>query len=82
MLIFTPENLQLLARAAVPPIFVEVKCPVPTSNISYFFMAVPDFFSQSKAFFAVCQQFLLCRTFNPVPKGSCYCFGPVEKKNY
>ena len=38
MSIFTPENWQLLPRAAVPPIFVEVKCPVPNSNLSYFFM--------------------------------------------
>ena len=32
------EIRQLLARAAVPPIVIEVKCPVPTSNLSYFFM--------------------------------------------
>ena len=26
-------------KKSVPPIFVEIKCPVPTSNLSYFFMS-------------------------------------------
>ena len=38
MLIFTPENRQLLRLAAFPPLLVRVKYPVPTSILSYFFM--------------------------------------------